>query len=380
MEGDLVISLKRQGSGGLQTSLVVPSRQSQQQNDDNDDIDKGEEEDVGEIGTERTLSSFSLTASGRSGRPQQQPDDDDNDDDRPQPTRGREGVESSQNGDEMAIHRSEQEQQEQEEDNHDNDHDDDDDDEDQQQPLKFAHFPKNLPSISELAGRNRHRRCQENGDEYDDWNEDNGRNHNHNNNNSSESRPLTLSSSLTMGTTTTTIRQRRQKSVSNIVFEESKLLTDTFTFLMTARYPFENCCTRQSQSGIQKSTFQLPKLRRRKEQQVEKLEDDDDDENDVSKENNVNEMIEEDEQELYTAPKRTKLERASSRLRKADSDYLCLPFWVATFVNASQLLIYGIVIASVAFDGGAFSGLPPNADQTLRLAQVRILLLLLLLK
>ena len=105
--------------------------------------------------------------------------------------------------------------------------------------------------------------------------------------------------------------------------DEEELFDDTFTFLMTAKYPLEEClCSKKKEADPNPAD-----------------------------ETNM-------EFEFFTS---------TMKFQQTDPDRLCLPFWLGFFVIVSQLFIYTIVI------GRLFqSPIPPNADAWLRMAQVSL--------
>ena len=88
----------------------------------------------------------------------------------------------------------------------------------------------------------------------------------------------------------------------------------------------------------------------------------------------VEESLEEEETEMALHDTSKPLEQSlkdstttnnNNEGKRPDPDKLYLPFWVGSFVIASQLFIYCVVIFNV-FRGD----IPPNADLVLRLAEV----------
>jgi hypothetical protein len=127
-------------------------------------------------------------------------------------------------------------------------------------------------------------------------------------------------------------------------FENCKLFYDSFSFLMTARYPFDFCFEykKEEEEGI------IPALQK-----------------------HMDAIVASGQEIVASGTEVTMMEDGGTRaeakkFQKANSDYVCLPFWIGFFINLSQLFIYTIVVANVFRNDP-----PPNADTWLRLAQVR---------
>ena len=121
--------------------------------------------------------------------------------------------------------------------------------------------------------------------------------------------------------------------------EDCELYADTYTFLMTAKYPFQGwyCDTnnKEQEDGENRAAGNGTLL---------------------AAENNIN------EEEIDA----TTTTFASTKLDMAEPDKHYLPFIAGSFVNFGQLFIYSVVLASIFFRGD----LPSGADRLLRLAQV----------
>ena len=131
--------------------------------------------------------------------------------------------------------------------------------------------------------------------------------------------------------------------------EEYELLDDTFTFLMTGNYPFEQClCAKQMKSQLGNP---------------EQEEEDPQKNQDHLK--NEYEMDERTGDFVLSKKSSNQNHKSTMTIKARNPDKYNLPFWVGSFVIFSQIFIYTIVIANV-FN----QELPPNADTWLRLAQV----------
>mmetsp|Transcript_25801 Transcript_25801/g.39581 ORF Transcript_25801/g.39581 Transcript_25801/m.39581 type:complete len:788 (+) Transcript_25801:155-2518(+) len=126
-------------------------------------------------------------------------------------------------------------------------------------------------------------------------------------------------------------------------FEDCKIFHDSFSFLMTARYPFDSCCEfRKKDDGIVPRALQK----------------------------HVDAIVASGQEIVASGTEVTMLEdgvarKEAKKFRKANEDFMCLPFWIGFFINMSQIFIYTIVVANVFRNEP-----PPNADTWLRLAQI----------
>ena len=124
--------------------------------------------------------------------------------------------------------------------------------------------------------------------------------------------------------------------------EGEDLLDDTFTFLMTAKYPFENLlCSKKMKSHLDVS------------------------ESNAAGSGGYGFEEEEQEEELTMFDMSHKKAKGTAATEGVNPDSLYLPFWVGWFVIISQLFIYAIVISNVFRDP-----VPPDADVVLRMAQI----------
>jgi hypothetical protein len=127
-------------------------------------------------------------------------------------------------------------------------------------------------------------------------------------------------------------------------FEDCKIFYDSFSFLMTARYPFDFC-------------FEFKKK--------------DDSIIPAALQRHVDAFVATGQEIVASGTEVTMLEdgvarKEAKKFRKANADSMCIPFWLGFFINMAQLFIYTIVVANVFRNDP-----PPNADTWLRLAQVR---------